>query len=382
MVMTRRGRLLVAGLAALLAVAPAACASAGPGGPAEVAPAAVALPGGDEPQLVAAAGDTLLVGVRHPGRPTEPGVLRRGPDGTVTAVPTRAATPYGRTASWYALTGDGTQVLGVGGDRGGAHGNVRWSVWTGSADGVAEHGQAFSTFGGWGAGDLVGAVLAPTGPVLAGSWQSDGAGLDVAVWTADGDAWLRRGSTGTALASTRATQGFATSAARGAGGVLITGWQVGGAGHPGPAPVVWSSADPRTGRWTRTVLPDAGAAGTAAAAACDPSGCAVSGRVDGVLALWRLAGGRWARVGDLPPVAVGDTDPLPAPMMMAGRLVQVVPDGGALALLDVAGGRVARAVLTGTTGPATAAAAVGSTVYVVAGRPARLWRLDLPSRTP
>ena len=372
----RVGRLLVA-VAASLAVA---CAPPAPAGPAEVRLVPVALPAGVEPQVVAVSGDALLVGVRLAGRPTEPGVLHRAPDGTVTEIPTRAATPYGRTASWVALTGDGSRIVGVGGDRGGAHGNVRWSVWDGTATGVAERAQAFSTFGGWGAGDLVGAVLAPDGPALVGSWQSDDAGFDVAVWTPDGDDWVRQPSTGTALASTDALQGFATSAARGPDGLLVTGWQVGGAGHPGQAPVVWSSTGSTAGGWVRTPLPEPGAAGTAAAARCDTSGCAVSGRVDGALALWRLAAGRWTRLLDVPAVAVGDTDPLPAPLLADGRLLQVASDHGALLLLDVDGPRVARYALTGATGPVTAAAAVGATVYVLAGNPLGLWQFDLPAR--
>jgi hypothetical protein len=365
-------------MAVLLA---AACASAAPAEPAEMRLDAVVLPDGAEPQVLTVAGDALLVGVHRGEGPTRPGVLRRAADGTVTDIPTQASTPYGKTASWYALTTDGTQILGVGGDRGGAHGNVRWSVWTGTAAGVAERIQAFSTFGGWGAGDLVGAVLAPTGPALVGSWQSDGAGLDVAVWTPNGDDWERHSSTGSALASTRATQGFATSATRGVDGVLVTGWQVGGVGHPGQAPVVWWAADPAAGGWTRTPLPDPGSAGVAVTGTCDASGCAVAGRVDGTLAVWRLVDGRWARVTGLPAVAVDDTDPLPAPLLVDGRIVQVVSDHGSLAVLDVDGARVTRHPVAGAGGPVTAAVAVGSTVYLLAGNPVRLWQTGLPIRS-
>jgi len=371
----RVGRVIAAGVAALAVVA---CASAAPADPTELRGVPVALPAGMSPEVLAVSGDALLIGVRREGPSAGPGVLRRAPDGTVTEIPTQPSTGYGRTSSWYVLTADGTQVLGVGGDRGGAHGNVRWSVWTGTAAGVAEHTQAFSTFGGWGARDLVGAVLAPTGPTLVGSWQSDGAGLDVAVWTPNGDDWVRRSSTGTALASTRATQGFAISATGCAGGVLVTGWQVGAAGHAGQDPVVWRSAG--TGGWVRTPLPDPGSAGTAVASNGDAAGCAVAGRVDGMVALWRLTDERWTRVPQVPPIAVGDRDPLPAPLLVDGHLEQFASDHGALTMLDVDESGVTRHAVAGATGPVTAAVVVGSTAYVLAGDPVRLWQVGLPAR--
>jgi hypothetical protein len=68
-------------------------------------------------------------------------------------------------------------------------------VWSGSDTGVHEQPQAFSTFSGLGAGDLVDAVLTPAGAALVGSWQSADAGLDIAVWTAEGDTWSRNDST-------------------------------------------------------------------------------------------------------------------------------------------------------------------------------------------
>lgn len=370
MTVTRRGVVTVRARAALLACVAAAlltsCAPAVPAGPAAVE---VVLPAGVEPQVLAAAGDALLIGGRSAAG--GPAVLRRAADGAVTEIPTRAATPYGQAASWYALTADGpggSGVLGIGGERGGAHGNVRWSVWTGTATDVAERPQAFSTFGGWGAGDLVAGVFAPAGPVLVGSWQSADAGLDVAVWTADGPDWRRRPSTGTALASTRAAQGFATSAAVCGGGVVVAGWQINGARQ---TPVVWRSGT-GDGGWTRTPLPDAGARGGAVAVSGDAAGCAVAGHVDGRLALWRSSGAGWARVPDLPAVPVGDRDPLPAPVSIDGRLVQLAGDPPGVVGVDDPD----VTPLTGVTGRVRAAVAVGGAVYVVADEPARLWRLQ------
>jgi hypothetical protein len=72
------------------------------GVPAEPEPlrfVAVDLPGDARPQVLAAAGEDLLIGVRRDDGPTLPGVLRRTGDGSVTEIPTESASPYGRTAA-------------------------------------------------------------------------------------------------------------------------------------------------------------------------------------------------------------------------------------------------------------------------------------------
>ncbi len=385
-------RALRAVLCAAVVTGGAACAPATSSPPAQVRFDAVVLPPGAHPQVLAAAGDALLVGVRHEGPQPRPGLLRRAPDPTpdaaVTEVPLQPATPYGRTASWYALAAAGDRVLGVGGDRGGAHGNVRWSVWTGSPTGVQEQAQAFSTFGGWGAGELVGAALTPHDALVVGSWQSADAGLDVAVWRPDGDVWARGDSTGTALASTRAALGFPTAAADHEQGVLVTGWRL-ASRAAGPVPVVWRSGpDPRG--WTVTTLPDAGRSGAALAARCDGPTCAVAGRVDGVLALWRLVDRRWSRVAGLPPIPVADDQRLAPPLDPAGRLRQIVPHGGPdngpdrgpgggrVVVVDAGGPTPAVRTAVGPTGAVRAAAVAGPWAFVITDEPdgPRLWRTD------
>jgi len=351
----------------------AAPAPATPPAPAPIHFTAVDLPAGVAPEVLAAAGQDLLVGVR--GGDGAPHLLRLGPDSAVTEVPVVPATGYGRTAAWYSVVSDGDRVLAVGGDRGGAHGNVRWSVWSGSLAGVREQPQAFSTFGGWGAGDLIDGVLTPDAAAVVGTWQSSDAGLDVAVWTADSDTWSRADSTGTPLASTRASLGFATDATSVGPGIVVVGWQVGGG--KGPSPVVWRSTGPASG-WTRTPLPDAGTNGAATSVRCAAT-CAVAGRVDGALALWRLTDSTWSRVTGVPTVRVGDADPLPAPLDVDGSVTQVASEGPAVRILRAeeatAGGRTAE----GPVGPATAAVAVGGSVYLLAGpdeQTRRLWRAD------
>jgi hypothetical protein len=362
-----------------------AAACAAPSGPAAQAPpdvafTPVALPDGAVPEVLAADGDQLLVGVHRDGAPQPPGLVRRGPDGTVTEIPAQAVTGYGRTASWYSLAADGNRILAIGGDRGGAHGNVRWSVWTGSVSGVAEHVQAFSTFGGWGAGDLIDAVLMPTGSALVGSWQSDDAGLDVDVWTPDGDTWVRQSSTATPLQSTRTNVAFATAATGFGDGALIAGWQFATGQGGGQGPVVWQSGHGAAG-WTKTVLPDAGSAGTAVAVRCAASSCAVAGRVDGQLALWRLVGGRWSRVAGVPPIPVGANDRLAAPIDPDGDPTEIVSDAGKVEIVTVGKQAPSMRVAAGPTGTVSAAVQVGQTVYVIAGDPVapQLWQVDAAS---
>lgn len=346
-------------------------------GPAPVTFSRVELPPGAVPEVLVAAGRDVLIGVRHDGQPSRPGLVRLGPDGSATELTVAPTTGYGSTASWFSLASDGRQVVGIGGDRGGAHSNVRWSVWTGSGAGVREQQQTFNTFGGWGAGELIDSVLTPAGPVVVGSWQSAEAGLDVAVWTPDGDTWVRRDSTGTALANTRAVLGFPIHATTLRQGIVVVGWQLAGT-TGGPAPVAWQSTSGPE-QWTRTPLPDSGTSGAAAAIRCADDSCAVSGRVDGALALWRLTGGTWTRVTGMPAIPVGDRDPLPAPLNLPRSLAQIVSDGPQIKVLTVDGATGTVHPVEGPTGAAVSAVEAGGAIYLLAGpdpRTLQLWRAD------
>ena len=213
-------------------------------GPPDIAFTPVALPDGAVPEVLAADGDQLLVGVHRAAAPR-----RRGWSGAARTARSPRSRP--RPSPATAARRPGTRWPptapdpAIGGDRGGAHGNVRWSVWTGSASGVAEHAQAFSTFGGWGAGDLIDAVLTPGGSAVVGSWESAEAGLDVAVWTPEGDDWVRRPSTGTPLQSTRAEVASPTAATGFGPGVVVAGWRSATGAGGGQVPVVWRSGPGR-----------------------------------------------------------------------------------------------------------------------------------------
>ena len=364
----QRGRWLIA---AALIVSTAACGS-------EPKPDAVPfervdLPAGAVPAVLGKSGGDLLVGISRPSGDTVPGLLRVTSDGRVSEVALTPSTPYGRVARWSSVTGDGTRVLAVGGERGGAHGNVRWSVWTGPYDAVVERKQGFSTFGGYGAGDLTGGVLTPSGPVVVGAWESARAAMDVAVWTID-DAHVatRHPSAGTALESSREEIAFPISATAYGAGVLIAGWQIESGKQ---VPVMWHSAS-GTGDWTKTALPDAGQTATADAVHCAEAECAVVGRVDGHVAVWRLAGGTWSRITGMPAVPVGDRDRVVAPAPTPGGWTVAVADAGRTRLLRWREGGWTAQDVSGPEGPPVALSTLGDTVFVISGTDdnTALWR--------
>lgn len=320
------------------------------------------LPAGAVPERIAADGDALLVGTRVHGKP---GLLRYE-HGRTKDIPLTPATGYGAEAYWYSLTADKDEILAVGGKTGGAHGNVRWSVWrTTPAGTVAEQPQPFSTFGGLGGGALIDGVLPTSGPLLVGTWASHTAGADAMTWSTDGTYWNRTNPAGTPLESTSDSLKYPEAAVAHGADVVIAGWVV----QKGKQrPVVWTLRD---GRATLAELPDAGRTGTGITVSCADT-CAIAGRVDGKLAVWRQSGNAWRRVTDVPDVPVGDKDrpvpPLGDTLVYSNRgHVRVATLGGEAR--DAAG----------PTGVVTAVARVGDTTYVLAGPDEdnqTLWRAD------
>lgn len=341
-------------------------AGCGPGeasGPPAVRFTEVGLPAGAKPIVLTPVGDTLLIGVRKDGAP---GLLRRDASGETARIAVRPAGMYGEQAYWYSVAADESRIVAIGGKTGGAHGNVRWSAWSGTDAGLAEQPQPFSTFGGYGGGDLVDAVLTPDGPALIGTWQNPTVGLDIMVWRPEGKYWVRQPVAGTALENTRDSLKFPLSAASVDEGAVIAGWELSGGRQ---RPVVWRSATGLTG-WTMSRLPDAGRAGAALAVRCADSACLASGWVDGKLAMWQLRGGEWSRVRDVPSVAVTQNQELTPPVPVEGRPTEVLPKGSELVLA----GRSLRPV-SGPTGRVTAVARVGRTLYVATED--KLWAADL-----
>ncbi|MGW6444175.1 hypothetical protein [Lentzea sp. NPDC055074] len=308
------------------------------------------------PEALAAHGESLVIGTRPSDHPE---LVTRTKDGTIANSRLTPATPYGKEAHWYGITSDGTTITGVGGERGGAHGNVRWSAWTGDTRAIDEKPQAFSTFGGYGAGELIGPVRTSKGPLIIGTWQSAKAGLDIAAWTYDAGTWTRQPSAGTVLESSQELLRFPLAVTSDGDGALVAGWQI-AKGEVSAA--VWRF-DGTT--WTTATLPDGDAA---LAARCWDGTCHVVGRGEGKLVWWSGTGADWKKV-TTPEIPVSDDDTLAAPVDVGGTPTLFVDHGG-VKLVSEKDERPA----DGPSGKIVAAEKAGDQVFVIAG--SRLWRLS------
>ena len=286
---------------------------------ASVASTEVALPEGYEPVVVTPWGDDLLVGSRAPeGSASRPRLTVLEASGGSREVEVSPVSPTAFQAKWLVAAPRGATVELVAGAPAGAHSNTRWSTWRGDASGVRELPQPFSTFGGWGAGALVSLVQTPSTPVVVGSWESGGAGLDIALWHPQGERWVRASSAGTALASSATELVSARGATVTATGVLVVGSvTLLGEGSVTQRPAVWRSPGP-TGPWVADRPARCGALGEAHAASCDDAGsCTVVGVVDGMLRGWTLAAD--GAVSALGTAGAAGGRARPAPGAVAGR---------------------------------------------------------------
>jgi hypothetical protein len=302
--------------------------------------------------------------------------------GTATEVPLKPISGYAFEARWQSVATDGTRVIAIGAANGGAHSNGRWTTWSGSATGIAEVPQSFYAFGGYGAGELVDAVVTSAGNAMVGSWGGAKAGLDGAVWLPSGPAWIRQDSAGTALESTPERLVGPRSATADGGGVLVAGSTLNLAtGSVAQRAALWRSTRLGSG-WRRLDLPQAGRSSEAVSARCGGDHCVIAGRVDGRLAIWELTGDNATRLAGVPAVSVGDNQPLPAPVIIDGRLVQLVATQQHLTALVRNGS--AWSLSRGPKGEPTGAALVGRRLYVTVTSgpqmPVTLWRSDVPAR--
>ncbi|MGV1007365.1 MAG: hypothetical protein ACOYBY_02005 [Dermatophilaceae bacterium] len=368
-----------AGVAVSLAVAAAALAGCTDTGAAQSPSSSLswtllALPGDAAAVTLTAYRDEVLVGTRSPGADGAPGLVRV--TGSAAAgLPVAAASGYSHEARWQSIAvDDNGGLLAIGGARGGAHANVRWTVWQGTADsGLHEQEQTFETFGGWGAGDLLDAVAAPAGPAVVGSWGSAQVGLDAAVWLPRGGTWVRQDSAGTALESTPDALVGPLAASADGPRILIAGSLVSlGTGSVQQLPAVWRS-DGHATQWSRVLLPDAGASGQATGAVCRQQTCTVVGRADDRLAVWRL-GASAERLSGVPDALVTDASPATAPAPIDdGVVIGVSTASGSTVLREQAGTWTSA---PGPPGPVRALAVVGSVEYAVAADSSgtdRLW---------
>ena len=245
----------------------------------------VPLPPAMTASSLAATATGVLVGGRGADGGPHPVLLRVDGTGVPRPVVLRPHSPYAEVAELVSVAVRGERVLALGAARGGAHSNVRWTVWSGSAAGLDDRPQTFETFGGQSAGGLLDVVFPDGGPVVVGTW-SGSSGLDAAVWRPRGRTWVRESSRGTSLANTPTEQVGPRTAAAGTGSTVIAGSLITFADGVRQQAAVWRRSEP-DGGWELLRLPDAGAASEASSVTCAEQ-CWAAGRVDGTVALWRL----------------------------------------------------------------------------------------------
>ncbi len=323
----------------------------------------VALPAGHAPVTLTAYLGGVLVGTHVGDAPGVPGLLAlRG--ASAASLPVAPASPYGKEATWLSIeaTHDGALVA-VGGARGGAHSNVRWSVWRGDSGGLHEQEQVFSTFGGWGAGEQLGVIPTDAGPMLLGSWESKGAGLDADIWLPTGAEWIRQDPQGTPLASTATILVGPRGGAQRGRGAVVVGSVVDLRDGVTQRPAAWISREGNTG-WASVEVP--GASGEALGVGCSSRDeCLVIGVLSGRLAAWRLGDGTAVAVAGLPDVSIPETASMPPPRALGESWLVVVPSGhGSRAMIVGAGSPVVGEV-TPPPGTVTATIVLGDTAYAV-----------------
>jgi hypothetical protein len=378
-----RGRHGVGVIATLASVLMAGCTGGAPDGRNQV-PAvtwqSVHLPAGLEPVTVTRVGDRLLVGAATQHASSVPRLLLLGSGDRWTTVPLTPRSYYAHRARWKSVISNGHRIYAVGQASGGAHGNPRWTAWSGAVSGVREDPQPVDTFGGEGAGVLTGLAFLGPKPVIIGSWTNATVGLDVSVWSLSGHAWTRHSSAGSALASDRSALNSVRAAVRAGPGVVLAGSVTTlGGGQVGLVPAIWRRSSP-TGSWLRLLLP-ADDAGEATGASCNSSSCLVVGYVGNRLALWSVHDLTVARDDTLPAVPVGLNTVSLVARPEPSRATIVTTSGGRSRLLSK--GAAGWSSTPGPTGTATGWAVLGPRTFVITTRPdgrATLWAGRVTSR--
>lgn len=332
----------------------------------------VRLPGDLTPLTLTPMGDRLLVGARVESAQPAPKLLLLD-HGDWSAVPLRPDSFYADRARWRSVVTDGHRIFAFGDAPGGAHSNPRWTTWAGTVDGMREYPQFFETFGGWGAGGLTGMSMYQGEPLIIGSWSSESSGLDIAEWTADGNDWSRRDSTGTALANSKHALNVIRAVGQDPAGIALAGAVVKLAdGQVTLQPAMWrrTTLEPE---WVRLDLP-AVAAGEATGVRCSGGSCVATGYVDDRLAIWSVQDGAVKPADDLPMVNVGsDSVALVGATGADGSVVITTSAGHSLALTLGSEGWVRT---QGPAGTAVATAYLAGRTYVITTTPhggAVLW---------
>jgi hypothetical protein len=276
------------------AIAAATLAAAGCTAPPGVTQAwqHVVLPPDVRAASLASGGDTLLLGGQADGHPV---LLRIDGLKTGTAVALDPREPPAADADLISVTVDGDDVSAIGRWFGGAHSNPRLTMWDGtiSSNLLTSRPQAFFTFGGHDAGNLLGIEVIAGRPVIFGL-RSETTGIEGVVWTRSGTTWTKHVRLDPTLVSSPDRVVSFTALDRLGDHLVVVGDEVGLAGGLTQQPSLWFGSP--EGPWTQALLPlpadlppVAGQLSRATSVACaDGAGCWVAGWVRGRPVVWGI----------------------------------------------------------------------------------------------
>jgi hypothetical protein len=340
----------------------------------------VTLPARTRPTTFGTDGQQLIIGGRNgPG----PWLAKLSGD-DLQPVSLGEHSPYSKIAEFVSVGIYRNKIAALGNVHGGAHGNSRWTVWTGDTDALTEYPQSLETFGGVDGGDLAAIVINRDGPLITGSRLFGSGGLDAAVWLPDGTPvgkrWVLQPSPGTALDSTPTVQVSVQAATATSGRVVLAGssTHLGNGVHQ--IATIWDRPDGQ--HWKRIELPVSGRRSEALSISCPGSGagsdCLVAGTVDGHLAAWTLNGERPTAVRGLPAATVDPHGPRPAVITTAAVRAIAYASGSGTALTVNTQGRWRRA--PGPSGHLVSATGHDRTAYVItqSGQTRHLQTAPLP----
>lgn len=205
---------------------------------------------------VACAGHWYVAGaILSPADTTAPALWASSDGTSFTALPIRPRSAYGPSNVLYGVACRGADVVAVGANTGGAHGNPRTSTWLSTGGGpLTEVPAAFETYGGpdaVGVGQVAGG---PAGFLIVGARINARGGLGAAVWQSpDGRAFTLVDSDPALESDARGTTEVHDATVL-AGGYLAVGGITPPHSHLAARdPLAWRSTDGRT--WQRVEFP-------------------------------------------------------------------------------------------------------------------------------
>ncbi|HEX6759113.1 MAG TPA: hypothetical protein VF086_12015 [Propionibacteriaceae bacterium] len=371
-------------LVPLIMIMVVSCSSPGPPAPTETVRelswSRIALPESVAASSLASAADELLVGGRASAGGDHPVLFVVDASETARPVPLQPNSPYAKAADLVSLAARGEEVVALGAAHGGAHANVRWTVWAGSTQRLDEYPQTFETFGGQSAGGLLDIIITTNGPAIAGTWAAGEGGLDAAIWLPRGRKWLREEAAGSALANTKEIQVAPRGASAAGSAMIISGSVITFGDGVEQRAAVWTWPTPNSA-WMLQQLPDAGTHSEALSIRCEQT-CWASGRADGTVALWSFdpahVAGTATRDLTLPSMQIDTDGPGPRTVLSGDRPGVLLSHAGSTRLL-VSDSDDGWQTFTAPAGSVLDATTVGDRLYTImrADDAVGLWTADL-----